>query len=166
MKNWYAINVRPRTEKKISKRLAQKGIDHYLPLKKTLRQWSDRKKWVETPAISGYIFVNINPLDKLSVLQTEFVQSFVSFNRSDAIIPEVQIRAMKTMTEQAQFDDDINIKSFILNQSVKIVSGPLAGLEGKLTSIKNRKKVVVNIEQINISFSIELPPSDIELIPL
>jgi transcription antitermination factor NusG len=164
MKNWYAINVRPRTEKTISKRLTQKGIDHYLPLKKTLKQWSDRKKWVEIPAISGYIFVNINPLDKLSVLQTEFVHNFVSFNDSDAIIPEVQIRAMKTMAEQAQFEDDINIKNLILNQSVKIVSGPLAGLEGKLISIKNRKKVVVNIEQINISFSIELPPGDIKTI--
>ena len=35
-----------------------KGIESYLPLKKVLKQWSDRKKWVEEPLFRSYIFIH------------------------------------------------------------------------------------------------------------
>ena len=51
-KAWYAVYTNSRAEKRVSDRLAEMGIETFLPLQKTLRQWSDRKKLVEKPLIS------------------------------------------------------------------------------------------------------------------
>ena len=59
MPTWYAIYTKPRTEKKACEELTCKGISTYLPVVKTLKQWSDRKKWVEKPYFPGYLFVRI-----------------------------------------------------------------------------------------------------------
>ena len=56
---WRVIVTRPRFEKKVGQRLAQLGVEYYLPLRRELRQWHDRKKWVETPLFSNYLFVRI-----------------------------------------------------------------------------------------------------------
>ena len=53
MKNWFAVYVRSRAEKKVAEALLQQGYEFFLPLKKTLRNWSDRKKWVDLPLIPG-----------------------------------------------------------------------------------------------------------------
>ena len=56
---WYAIYVNSRAEKKVEADLTCKGIETFLPLKKSLRKWSDRKKWIDMPLIPGYCFVKI-----------------------------------------------------------------------------------------------------------
>ena len=60
--NWYALYTFPRFEKKVYKRLVERGIEAYLPLQKKLRKWKDRKKWIEEPLIRSYIFVKISEL--------------------------------------------------------------------------------------------------------
>jgi transcription antitermination factor NusG len=57
-KKWHAVYVSSRTEKKINDLLNNKGIEAYVPVVKTMRQWSDRKKMVEMPLLNGYVFVN------------------------------------------------------------------------------------------------------------
>jgi len=68
---WYAVYTKSRTEKKLTGRLNEKGIESYLPLRKTLKQWSDRKKIVEEPLISSYVFVNIQNSRYYDVLNTQ-----------------------------------------------------------------------------------------------
>ena len=57
---WYALYTRPRAEKLVFQRLVEAGIETFLPLQKTYRMWSDRKKLVEKPLLSSYIFVKTN----------------------------------------------------------------------------------------------------------
>ena len=58
-RKWYAIYTKPRWEKKLAEKLEEKRIDHYLPMVKTLKLWSDRKKWVNEPLFKSYIFVHV-----------------------------------------------------------------------------------------------------------
>ena len=68
-KYWYAIYVRSRHEKKVHQLLLEIGIESSLPLIKTTRKWSDRKKKVEIPLFRGYVFVKIDvDKDKLKIL--------------------------------------------------------------------------------------------------
>ena len=46
-KHWYAVYTKPRAEKKAALALTELGIEHYLPLQTSIKQWSDRKKKVE-----------------------------------------------------------------------------------------------------------------------
>ena len=66
--NWYAIYVKPNGEKKILKNLEEEHIECYLPIKKTLRQWSDRKKWIEEPVFRSYVFVRVSHIEFFKVL--------------------------------------------------------------------------------------------------
>jgi transcriptional antiterminator RfaH len=67
---WYPVYTHPRAEKKACQALINKGIETYLPLHKQLKQWSDRKKWVEEPLIKSYLFVRITTLEQTKVLMT------------------------------------------------------------------------------------------------
>ena len=58
--HWYVVYVRSRYEKKVHQLLQEKGIESSLPLIKTVRIWSDRKKKVEVPLFKGYVFVYID----------------------------------------------------------------------------------------------------------
>ena len=58
---WYAIYTNPRAEKLVHLRLEETGVEAFLPLQKTYRQWSDRKKLVEKPLLSSYVFVKVMP---------------------------------------------------------------------------------------------------------
>ena len=79
---WYAVYTRPRFEKQVVKALLDQGIEGYLPLIKTMRQWSDRKKMVEVPLFSSYVFVHINRSAYDQVLQTQGVVKYISFWQS------------------------------------------------------------------------------------
>ena len=67
IKHWHAIYVCSRSEKKVCENLNKKNIEAYVPVVKTIRQWSDRKKKIELPLINGYVFVRINLVVDLSV---------------------------------------------------------------------------------------------------
>ncbi|MBN2772601.1 MAG: UpxY family transcription antiterminator [Prolixibacteraceae bacterium] len=157
MKNWYALYIRPRAEKKVRILLDIKGIENYLPVKKTLRQWSDRKKWVEIPAISGYIFIRINQEERLTALQTDLVTGFVKTKGGDAIIPDEQISIMKQILGQEEFNTETDTVKYTKGEAVSVVAGQLSGLKGNLISVKNKQKFLVQIDQININIIVEIP---------
>ena len=74
--HWYALYVRSRSEKIVNLRISEKGIETYLPLQKTLRQWHDRKKLVELPLFNSYIFVHANSKQFHTIKETEGVAGF------------------------------------------------------------------------------------------
>ncbi|MCK5034403.1 MAG: UpxY family transcription antiterminator, partial [Candidatus Sabulitectum sp.] len=76
MKSWYAIYTKARNEKKVASLFLRDGIEHYLPLIKRIKFWSDRKKQVEEPLFSSYVFVHIKEQEHLKVLKTTGVVRF------------------------------------------------------------------------------------------
>jgi len=163
MNSWYAVYIRPQKEKRVKSCLEEKQLECYLPLRKSLRQWSDRKKWIEIPVITGYIFVNINSSQRLDVLKTDFVMGFVRYLGADAIIPENQINTMKCMLGQSEYDIEVDYTNYRKGQPVIVTAGPLTGLRGNLVLVKNKHKVIVSLEQINVNIIAELPAIQLEV---
>src|ERR1700710_1594469 len=94
---WYPVYTNPRAEKKACDALTNKGILAYLPLHRQLKQWSDRKKWVEEPFIKSYIFVNIVEHEQADVLMTKGVSRFLYFSGKPAFMPDRQIKELKLL---------------------------------------------------------------------
>ena len=162
-KTWYAIYVKSRTEKKVALELMYENIDHYLPLIKLLKQWSDRKKWVEEPLFRSYVFVNIEQKDYFKVLQINGAVKYISFEGSAVPIPEVQINAIKYYLEESSPDNIDRIK-WDLGQKVEVISGSMTGLVGELIEIRGKHKVRVEIESVGSSLLIQIPKSKLRLI--
>lgn len=159
--NWYAVYIRSRAEKKAHMELQQRGIETFLPLHRKLRQWSDRKKWVELPLISGYLFVRVSRFEYDQVLQSAYVVSYVRFEGIAAIIPDEQIEYLKLMLNQNKFEIEVTDQTFETQQSIKVVAGPLIGLEGKLIEFKGKNRVAIELVQLGFSAFVEISMEDI-----
>lgn len=157
-KKWYAIYTKSRNEKKLATNLEAKDIEVYLPLLKTLKQWSDRKKWVEIPLFRSYLFVHILDKDYLDVLQTDGVVRFVTFRNERIPIPENQILAVRSYLEE---DDPVNIENleYLPGDRVEVSRGPLRGLLGVLVEVKGKQRVMVEIESLGQRLILNLPKS-------
>ena len=162
-KNWYALYTKPRWEKKVAALLEEKHIENYLPLMKTLKLWSDRKKWVQEPLFRSYIFVHIQEADYLPALQTPGVVKFVTFEKKRVSIPSIQIEAVRQFVESG---DDLLMDSpdMVAGDRVVVKRGPLKGLEGTLVEIHQKHRVRVMIEGIRQSLHIKVAISFLQKI--
>lgn len=158
---WYALYTKSRAEKKVANELNKLGITNYLPIKKELRQWSDRKKWVEVPVISSYIFINIPAERYNDVFQVNGIVAYVSYKGTAVNIPDHEIEAMrKTIENKISFEvENTTLKK---GQEVTLTSGPLKGIKGIVENIQGSKKLYLNITNIGYSMVINLDEATIE----
>lgn len=158
---WHAVYVKSRAEKKAQQDLRAQGIETFLPVQRRLRQWSDRKKWVEMPLIAGYLFVKICRKEYDQVLQSKNVVSYVRFDGKAAIVPDAQIEYLKLMLNQQDTEVEITQEKLKPGQMVEVVAGPFIGLKGKLQKIKGKSKVAVELEQLGYSAMVEIEVQNI-----
>lgn len=159
--NWYPVYTNPRAEKRANELLIKKGIETYLPLKKTLKQWSDRKKWVEEPLIKSYLFVKISAQQQAEVLMTNGISRFVYFSGKFASIPDKQIDALRALWDSG-IEMELAEYSFKKGESVSIKNGPLKGLTGELISESTGKKFILKIDQIKQAIKVQIPSQWLE----
>ena len=154
---WYAIRVKSRSEKKVFSDLEELRIVAYLPMQRKLRQWSDRKKWVEMPLISGYVFVYISRKEYESVLKIYNVVSYIYFEGKAAVIREEDINLLKRMLGQVEVDIEITAEQFKPGQMVEIIAGPLLGVIGELIDFKGKDKVALRIPPLGYTVLLDAP---------
>jgi len=158
---WHVAYVKSRSEKKVQERLDKIRINNFLPLIKTVRQWSDRKKAVQVPLFGGYIFVQVTAADYVKVRMIEGLVNFIYENKQPAIVPQSQIDAIKQFLKTglpviAQPD------TFEQGEFVTINFGPLKGCSGELIEIENEKHFIVRLNIINQILKISVPKSYLE----
>ncbi len=159
---WYALYLRSRYEKKVYEALEKKEIEVFLPLIEKLHTWSDRKKKVIEPLFRGYIFVKTDLRDKEIILMTEGVVRFVGINQRPSWIPEIQIDWLKRIVKGST---DVQYEKYIeVGNKVRIASGTLAGVEGIVDKVHGISRVIVSIDAIEQSISIQVPAELLEVI--
>jgi len=161
--NWYAVYTLPRAEKKAFAELVRKGMNAYLPLLRTLKQWSDRKKWVEEPLFRSYIFVNIPDNLYFEVLNTPGVVRYVIFEGKAVPIPQKQIDAIRFFLDTESPLPE-NMGEFLPGQGVEVIKGPLKGLTGELINVAGKHKVRVEITAIGQSILVTIPLGHLKVV--
>jgi transcription antitermination factor NusG len=154
--NWYAVYTRPQHEKKIFIQLQRQNINAYLPLKTTIRHWSDRRKKVSLPLFSCYLFVNITLKDYYKVLNIPGIVRYVTFEGKAIAIPERQLQMIRNLLAYDEETTEISVPRTI-GTMVKIVKGPLTGISGKLIEFAGKKRVVISIEEIGKCIMVNIP---------
>jgi transcription antitermination factor NusG len=158
---WHAVYVKSRAEKKALSDLQAKDIEAFLPLQKKLRQWSDRKKWVDMPLIPGYLFVKVSRKEYDLALQSNHIVTYVRFEGSAAVIPERQIDYLKLLLKQDNLNIEITREQLEPGQTIEVIAGPLIGLRGKLIKRNGKNTVAIELENIGHSALIEISVEDI-----
>ncbi|MDC1106448.1 UpxY family transcription antiterminator [Prolixibacteraceae bacterium] len=155
-RQWYAIYVRSRTEKKVGETLNKLGIENYVPIRREWRQWSDRKKLVETPAINGYVFVKINTQERLSTLKCQNVIQFVRHLKRDAIIRDVEIENLKLFLKQNSVNIEVVNERIQPGTTIEVIEGPFVGYVGEMVEHHGKEKIVVRLDALHSNFLIKI----------
>jgi len=159
---WYAFVTKPRHEKKAKKYLDGAGVNNFLPLRKTLNQWKDRKRWVEAPLIPSYIFCHIPYVMRYDVLTVPSVVRVVGFRNDPTPVQDKEIDAIKLLLNN---DVEISVQNGLVpGDHVKITSGILNGYEGEITEIRGSKYFVIHIISIGKSILVDARHMKIEKI--
>ena len=159
--HWFALKTRSRHEKKVELQLKRKGIECFLPVYESIRYWSDRKKKVELPLFSCYLFVKITLKEKMNALQTDGAVHFIAFNNLPAAIPDAQINSLKKI-----IDNNLpiaHVNDWEVGQKVEVKSGPLKGVQGKIQKIKNKSQLVIIIDALAQAVGVEIDEKEVKL---
>lgn len=132
--HWYAVYTRPRCEKKVSQLLTKKRIENYCPLNKVQRQWSDRKKIVEIPLFTSYVFVHISKEQYSMVREVSGIINYVYWLGKPAVIRDEEIEVIKNFLEEYQ-TVQLEKTEVRVNDHVRILAGPLELLEGNVIEV-------------------------------
>jgi transcription antitermination factor NusG len=162
--NWYAVHVRSRHEFQVCDRLTKTGTEAFLPVVERLNRWKDRKKLINFPLFSGYLFVHIsdNYQERMGVLKTKAVVRLLGTAGRPEPVPEEQIISLKRLIEnKASLDPYPYLKE---GHRVKIKRGPLSGVEGILIEKLSQHILVLSVDIIQQGVSLKIEASEVEAI--
>ena len=160
--HWFAVQTRPRHEKKVARELETKGIHSYLPVQSTPRRWSDRVQHIPLPLFPGYVFVRTRAAvqERVAVLQTNGITGYVGMRGQGIPIPDQQMQAIQTLMESG-----IPLDPYPFLQEgkrVRIRSGSLAGIEGVLVAKNEDLSLVISVEIIQRSLAVRISGFHVE----
>jgi transcription antitermination factor NusG len=158
--SWYALYTCPRHEKVVARQLTERSIETFLPLYRSWHRWKDRRKQVDLALFPSYVFVKIGTQEKLRVLQVSGVVHLVSFNGQLASLPEHEIEMLRDGLESQVYAEPHPYLR--VGRKVRVVRGPMAGIEGILSRKKDKCRVVISIDVLMRSISVEVDGQDLE----
>jgi len=158
---WYAVYTIVRHEKSVNAALTKKAIKTFLPIKKVVSRWKDRKKEVSIPLFPGYIFANSPEEARLNILNTQGVIRILGTYGELTPVPEEQIEFIKALLKTNLNYDPWPY--FAEGKEVIVVKGPLEGMCGKIVERRGEFRLILSIDLIQRSISVEVDIDDVEL---
>ncbi len=162
--HWYAIYTRANGEKKLFDNLCEKNIECYLPMRKVLKVWSDRKKWVEEPLFRCYIFVKVSYKEFFNVLNTSGAVCYVSFGGRAQSIPESQINSIKSMLSQTDHEVTLTYERIQKGVWVEVLCGSLKSIKGEVANILGQTRLLIRINSMNCGLYANISRDEVKLL--
>jgi transcription antitermination factor NusG len=162
VENWYAVHTRVQHEKAVAYRLRERGVTTFLPTFTEVHRWKDRRKTVELPLFSCYLFVKLMPRneERQRVLRTDSVLGLVGTQGIGTPIPNEQIDAVRILVkEQLPCCSHPFLK---IGQRVRIRGGALGGLEGIFLSRHGERRLIISVDAMQRSLAIQVEGYDVE----
>jgi transcription antitermination factor NusG len=156
---WYAIYTNARHEKVVARQLSQRSIESFLPLYRSVHRWKDRRKVVELALFPSYVFVRIAIEERLRVLQVPGVVGLVGFDGKFPALPDQEITSLRNGLENHIYAEPHPYLR--VGKRVRVIGGPMAGVEGILTRQKDKYRIVLSIDALMRSVALEVDSADL-----
>ncbi len=159
---WHAIYTRSKYEKRVYNLLLEHNIESFLPLVRTVKQWSDRKKKVTEPLVKSYVFVKVSEKEYYDAVNIGGAVCYVRFEGKAAVIPEWQIETMKKILE-TETSFELTTEKFAPGEQVLIKVGAMAGYQGEvIRTTKGDRKLILRIGELGFAMELELGLDKVE----
>jgi transcription antitermination factor NusG len=153
---WFALYVKLRYEHFVADYLQAKGYEAFSLTYRKLRRWRDRVQEADIPLFPGYVFGRFDPRHRLPILTTPGVREVVGYGRIPVPISEREIHAIR-----GAVDSLLKVEPCTYIEAgtrVRIVRGPLAGVEGILEQVRSSYRLIVSVSLIQRSIRVEVGP--------
>ena len=158
--DWWAIYTRHQHEKTVAEILSAKGYEVFLPLYESMRRWKDRKKILSMPLFPCYVFLRGGFTRRLEIVATPGVHMILCRGERIATIPETEIETIRRTVEGRL---SVEPHPFLkCGERVRVIRGSLEGVEGVLVRKKNLYRLVISVEMLAQSASVEIDVTDVE----
>ena len=155
---WYACRTRARAEKKVDRLLTAAGVTSYVPLIERVRTWSDRSKRVAFPLFPGYVFARSTLGSLPEIVRTPNLIEIVRVNGAPTPIRETEIESIRSLVHGSRLiGEEPSAHDYLVRgQEVRVVQGPFMGMQGILTEVRGKAKIVVRGAAIRQAVSVEM----------
>ena len=154
---WHVLYTKPRHEIKALERLAQNGFEVYCPMKKTLKQWSDRKKKVSEPLLPSYIFIKTTEKKRAIPLKDPSVLNYIFWLGKPAIVRESEIDALKGIISKDKIQE-FEIRQLNIGDKIQINNGQIKSKKAVIKFISNN---YITAELIELGMKIVLKKTEV-----
>lgn len=159
---WYALHTRARHERVVENRLREQGLETFLPTMKEVHRWSDRKKTVEVPLFSCYVFVRcgLSAEDRTKIYRADSILGVVGTRGAGTPIPDDQIEGVRALLAQTgQWRSHPFLK---VGQRVRVCGGAMDGVEGIFLSENGDNSLVISVDVIQRSLAVRIDGYDVK----
>jgi transcription antitermination factor NusG len=151
---WYALQVWSGRESIIANNLDGQGLECFLPIYKSTRQWSDRKKEIERPLFPGYLFCRFDLQNRLPVLMAPGVQQIVGIGRIPTPVADSEMESIRqALASGLPSQPWLYLQ---IGQRVRVNHGSLNNLEGILINFKGSHRIVLSVSLLQRSVAMEI----------
>jgi transcription antitermination factor NusG len=158
--HWYAAYTSSHHEKRVVTHFAERRIESFLPLYRSLRRWKNRcAVSLDLPLFPNYVFVRMGARERVRVLEVPGVLALVGFGKILAPLPDLEIEALRAGLGQRKVEP---YPYLVIGERVRIKAGAMLGLEGVLVRKKSNFRVVLALEAIMKCVAVEVDAEDVE----
>lgn len=158
---WFACHTKPRCEKKFDDVMAREGFAHYLPLIQSVRRYGTQRKTFTKPLFPGYVFARVEPARKNHVYHQDLLVRAMPVENEALFLQQLeQVKAICASGLEAAIHPLMR-----KGTHVRVVGGPLHGLEGYVDDPVNPQGIVVSVDVLQQGLLVRLPLDSLQLLP-
>ncbi len=159
--DWYACHTRPRCEKKFAALLAAEGFEHYLPLVSSIRRYPRETKRFTKPLFPGYVFARVPASGKARIYQQELVARAIPVDDEARFLRQLEdVRMIVSSGVELTV-----IPLLTRGRRVRVVGGPLHGLEGNVDDSSNPLGIVISVDVLRQGLLLKVPAESLQALP-
>ena len=164
LKRWFVLQTKPRKENIVLQQIEQKKIEVYSPFIEKIRIWSDRKKKIQVPLFSGYVFIHGDESERIkAITDTIGAMKYIYFQKRPAVVNDREIKIIK---QALLSPEKISIEEKMIKKGDLIIvsHGLFKGMKGYVNEFRGKYKLTVNLEELSYSFNIILNSNEVSLL--
>jgi len=144
---WFAVYTCSCQEKRVAQHCSAHEIEHFLPVSQNRRRWKNGcTVLLERPLFPGYLFVKIEKRQRVRVLELPGVHS-------------IEIEILRRGLDSINAEPCPFLK---VGEKARVKRGPLEGMTGVVIRRKNSLRLVLSVDLIMRSVSVEVDSLDLE----
>lgn len=158
---WLVCHTKPRCEKKFAALMAAEKFEYYLPLIESVRRYATQTKRFTKPLFPGYVFAMVPRETKTRIYQQDLL--------ARAIVVEDEGKFLRQLADVKAIvasGFELTVMPLLTKgRRVKIIGGPLNGVEGYVDNPQKPQGVVVAIDVLQQGLLVKVPAEHLRALP-